>query len=52
MALAIKAIPTLHGQTAKDFEREAARVEANPGTQDYTREAKVVRDYLRNISLV
>ena len=51
MALAIKAIPTLYGKTAESFEREALRVEANPCTQDYTREAKVVRNYLRNINL-
>lgn len=52
MALAIKAIPTLYGETAEAFEREVERVESAPGTLDYTREAKVVRDYLRNINLL
>lgn len=48
MATAIKAIPTLKGKEAEAFEREAARVEANPYTQDYTRETKAVRDYFQD----
>jgi hypothetical protein len=47
MATAIRAIPTLYGETAKSFESEAARTEQNPGTQDYRHEAKVVSDYLK-----
>jgi len=49
MATAIRAIPTLYGETAKSFESEAKRTEQNPGTQDYRREAKVVSDYIRSI---
>ena len=45
MATAIRAIPTLYGETAKSFECEAKRTEQNPGTQDYRHEAKVVSDY-------
>jgi len=47
MATAIRAIPTLYGETAKSFESEAVRTEQNPGTQDYRHEAKVVSDYLK-----
>ena len=47
MATAIRAIPTLYGETAKSFESEAARTEQNPGTQDYRHEAKVVSDFLK-----
>ena len=43
MATAIRAIPTLYGETAKSFESEAART----GTQDYRHEAKVVANFLR-----
>ena len=32
MATAIRAIPTLYGETAKSFESEAKRTEQNPGT--------------------
>ena len=44
MATAIREILTLKGKEAEAFEREAARVEANP----YTREAKAVRDYFQD----
>ena len=47
MATAIRAIPTLYGETAKSFESEAARTEQNPGTQDYRHEAEVVANFLR-----
>jgi hypothetical protein len=47
MATAIRAIPTLYGETAKSFESEAERTEQNPGTQDYRHEAKVVSDFLK-----
>ena len=47
MATAIRAIPTLYGETAKSFESEATQTELNPGTQDYRHEAKVVSDYLK-----
>ena len=47
MATAIRAIPTLYGETAKSFECEAKRTEQNPGTQDYRHEAKVVSDFLK-----
>ena len=46
MATAIRAIPTLYGETAKSFESEAVRTEQNPSTQDYRREAKVVANFL------
>ena len=48
MATAIRAIPTLYGETAKSFESEAKRTEQNPGTQDYRHEAKVVSDFLKS----
>lgn len=47
MATAIRAIPTLHGETARHFENEATNTEQNPGTQDYRHEAKVVSEYLK-----
>ena len=47
MATAIRAIPTLYGETAKSFESEATRTEQNPGTQDYRHEAEVVANFLR-----
>ncbi len=49
MATAIRAIPTLYGETAKSFERAAERTEQNPGTQDYRHEAKVVSDFLTQL---
>lgn len=51
MALTIKAIPTLCGDTAKKFELTASRTEANPGKKDYRHQAKVVKNYLRKINL-
>ena len=47
MATAIRAIPTLYGETAKHFEMEAMRTEQNPGTQDYRHEAEVVSELLK-----
>ena len=47
MATAIRAIPTLYGETAKLFESEDVRTKQNPGMQDYRHEAKVVADFLR-----
>lgn len=47
MATAIRAIPTLYGETAQHFESEATLTEQNPGTQDYRHEAKVVSDFLK-----
>ena len=47
MATAIRAIPTLYGETAKSFESEAERTEQNPDTQDSRHEAKVVANFLR-----
>lgn len=51
MALAIKSAPTLFGEVAEKFEQSANRTEQNPGTQDYRREAKTVREYLRKIGI-
>ena len=47
MALAIRVVPTLYGEEAKDFEAAANKVEANPGTQDFTKEARIVKAYLQ-----
>jgi len=47
MATAIRAIPTLYGETAMLFEREAANTEQNPGTEDYRHESEVVAAYLK-----
>ncbi len=47
MATAIRAIPTLYGETAKTFENEATRTEQNPETEDYSHEAQVVADFLK-----
>jgi len=52
MATAIRAIPTLYGETAKSFECEAKRTEQNPGTQDYRHEAKVVSDFLKTTNVL
>ena len=52
MATSIRAIPTLYGVTAEQFEREAARIESNPGTQDYRHEAKVVAEFLKNTNVL
>lgn len=52
MATEIRAIPTLYGETARSFESEAERTEQNPGTQDYSLEAKVVSDYLKTCTLL
>ena len=49
MATAIRAIPTLYGETALEFEREAVNTEQNPGTEDYRHEAEVVLAYLKTI---
>ena len=47
MATAIRAIPTLYGETARNFESEATLTEQNPGTEDYRHEAQVVADFLK-----
>ena len=47
MATAIRAIPTLYGETAKTYESEATLTEQNPGTEDYRHEAQVVTDFLK-----
>ncbi|MBR4572214.1 MAG: hypothetical protein IKO28_02185 [Prevotella sp.] len=47
MATAIRAIPTLYGETARSFENEANYTEQHPGSQDYRYEAKVVSDFLK-----
>ena len=47
MATAIRAIPTLYGETAQHFEIEARLTEQNPGTEDYRHEAQVVSDFLK-----
>ena len=49
MALAIRVVPTLHGEVAKKFEGAAKKVETNPGTLDYRKKAKVVKEYLQKI---
>lgn len=52
MATAIRAIPTLYGKSAQNFEDEAMRTEQNPGTQDYRHEAKVVSDFLKTCTVL
>ena len=47
MATAIRAIPTLYGETARTFESEATFTEQNPGTEDYCHEAQVVAEFLK-----
>ena len=47
MATAIRSIPTLYGKEADSFLRAAQEVEAHPGTINMTREAKLMRDYLK-----
>lgn len=51
MALAIRVVPTLHGEVAKKIEAAAKKVETNPGTQDYRKKAKVVKVYILKIKL-
>lgn len=38
MALAIRVVPTLHGEVAKKFETAAKKAETNPGTLDYRKQ--------------
>lgn len=52
MATAIRAIPTLYGETAALFEQEATSTEQHPGTQDYRYEAEIVTEYLKSIGLL
>jgi len=52
MATAIRAIPTLYGETARNFENEALRTEENPGTQDYRHEAEVVSNFLKSTNVL
>ena len=52
MATAIRAIPTLYGETALLFEREAANTEQHPGTQDYRHEAEIVTEYLKTLGQI
>lgn len=52
MATAIRAIPTLYGEAAMLFEREAINTEQNPGTQDYRHEAEIVSEYLKTIDVL
>ena len=51
MALAIIVVPTLHGEVAKKVEAVVKKVETNSGTQDYSKKAKVVKEYLQKIKL-
>ena len=51
MALAIKSIPTLQGDIARKFEAEATKVENKPGSKDYRKKAKLVKEYLQRINL-
>ena len=52
MATAIRAIPTLYGETAQRFEQEAAATEQNPGTQDYCHESELVIEYLKTTNIL
>lgn len=52
MATAIRAIPTLFGKTASHFEREAAKIEQHPGTEDYRHDAKVVTEFLKTTNVL
>lgn len=52
MATAIRAIPTLYGETAKRFEQEATATEQNPGTQDYCHESELVIEYLKTTNIL
>lgn len=52
MATAIRAIPTLYGESAFRFEREAEKIERHPGTEDYRKEAKVVSEYLKKTNVL
>lgn len=52
MATTIRAVPTLYGETARKFEREAINTENNPGTLDYRHEAKVVEEFLKTTDVL
>lgn len=43
-----RVIPTLHGDDADRFLKETENVEKNPHTIDYTKEFKLVKEYLKN----
>ncbi|MBR4397837.1 MAG: hypothetical protein IKT05_01450 [Fibrobacter sp.] len=47
MALEIRAIPTLEGEDAERFLREAEFAEKNEHKQDYSEKILMVRKYLR-----
>ena len=49
MATPIRIIPTLYGKEAEAFEKAAREVEAHPGKYDYTKEAKLIKEYLREM---
>lgn len=51
MALAIKVIPTLHGEVAQKFEAAAIEVEKHPGKTDFRQQARIVKEYLKTIDL-
>lgn len=52
MATAIRAIPTLYGETARHFELEAVETEQNPGTLDYRHESDIVAEYLKSTGVL
>lgn len=49
MAIPIRIIPTLHGKEAEAFEKAAREAEAHPGKHDFTREAKLIKNYLQEM---
>lgn len=52
MAKPIRTIPTLYGEAARQFERAAERVEANPGSTKISRQnVELVTKMLRDAKL-
>ena len=52
MSIKDRVIPTLHGDDADRFLKEAENVEKNPHTIDYTKEFKLVKEYLKNNGII
>lgn len=49
MATPIRVIPTLYGKEAEAFEKAAREAETHPGKYDFSKEAELIKDYLREM---
>nr|WP_165359951.1 hypothetical protein [Parabacteroides goldsteinii] len=51
MALTIRAIPTLTGQAAIDFEKKAREAEKKRGSVDFSEQKKIAKEILAKAKL-